>query len=406
MRMPSRRDVPEGQPVGSRSRAGNCVETLVVGGGLVGTSAGWHLARAGHRVAVLAPRHSGMASTAAAGMLTPGCEWNGWMPEHFLTLLLSGRDYYPRFLPELTGRDPGDGYGVGYRRTDYLYLDSCERNEQMGRHYESLSRAGLAVTHLGLRDTLRREPGLNLAPVRGSLRIEGDAVVDPRAVLAALRADLADRDVLCDDIGALVGVTDHGDRFTMTTASGTRISAERVVIAAGAWTQEIASMFGIDVPVAPIRGQIIELHGGPGAVCNILYIATGACGSIVERYPGVYIVGTSEEGTSGEVANTPVVVAAVLARVTSLIPELGTMSIADMWSGFRPTTPDEMPVIGTALDGRVVLATGHYRNGVLLGPLTGQLVRDIVLDAAPAIDITPYQPDRSYGKQYRLAARY
>ncbi|OZM70354.1 hypothetical protein CFN78_25885 [Amycolatopsis antarctica] len=382
------------------------VQTLVVGGGVVGLSAGWHLARKGHRVGVLAPRHPGMASTAAAGMLTPGCEWNGWLPEEFLTLLLRGRDYYPEFLSGLTGGEPSDGYGVGYRRTDYLYLDSCERNEQMGRHYESLSRAGLNVEHLGLRDTLRREPGLNLAPVRGSLRIEGDAVVDPRALLTSLRADLDRRGALFEDSGAVTGIVDHGDRFTVTTGSGERVEAERVVLAAGAWTQELAETLGIDVPVAPIRGQIIELHGAPGAVRNILYIATGACGSIVERYPGVYIVGTSEEGTSGEVANTPLVVSAVLARVASLIPALGTMSIADMWSGFRPTTPDEMPVIGTALSGRVVLATGHYRNGVLLGPFTGRLVGDLALGTTTEVDLQSYQPDRSFGRQYRLAARY
>jgi glycine oxidase len=377
-------------------------ETLVVGGGLVGLASAWHLVRAGRRVTVLAPEHPGTASTAAAGMLTPGCEWNGWMPRHFLELLVAGRDYYPEFLADLTGGDGADGYRVGYRTTDFLYLDSRERDEQMERHHAALSAAGLDVTHLDLRETLRHEPGLNLDPVRGSLRIRGDAVVDPRAVLGELRARLAD--VLVPD--GVADITDHGDRFTVRTAGGRVLSAERLVLAAGAWTQEVAGLLGLDVPVAPIRGQIVELRGAPGAVRTVLYIATGACGSVVERYPGTYVVGTSEEGTSATVANTPAVVAAVLSRVSSLVPALSTMSITDMWSGFRPTTPDEMPVIGAVDGGRIVLATGHYRNGVLMGPVTGRLVCDLVTGAAPALDLEPYRPARSFGKQYRLAARY
>lgn len=378
------------------------VDTLVLGGGLVGLASAWHLRRAGVDVAVVAPEHVGMASRAAVGMLTPGCEWNGYLPRHFLELMVRGRDYYPAFLAELTGGVESDGFGVCYRRTDYLYLDSVERDEQMARHHRWLAEAGLDVEHIGLEETLAREPGLDLSTVRGSLRITGDAVVDPRALVDVLRAALLD--VLVQDM--VTAVAERGGRFVVTTADGAAHTARRLVLAAGAWTRELAAAIGLDIPVAPIRGQIIELHGDPGAVRTILYVATGACGSVVERRPGVYLVGTSEEGTSVDAVTTPRVVGAVLSRVCSLVPALGSMHIADMWAGFRPTTPDELPVIGTAFDDRVVVATGHYRNGVLLGPYTGALVRDLVTGAVPPLDLTPYRPDRAYGKQYRLANRY
>lgn len=378
------------------------VDVVVIGGGIVGLSSAWHLAQDGYDVVVIGAGHRGTGTTAAAGMLTPGCEWHGWMPRHFLDLLSSGRDYYPDFLAKLV--DTPDR--VGYRESDYLYLDLRERDEEnAAAQLAALRDAGLDVTPLDLGQTARQEPGISLDTVRGSLLIRGDAVVDPRALLMALESAVASRGVLHvrDEV---TQVSDDGQRFTVITSGGDRFSGEFLLLAAGAWTREVAGIVGHDLPVTPFRGQMIELSGKPGAVRSIVFMAAGACGSIVERYPGTYIMGTSEECTSGEPVTTPAVVTAILTRACAVVPAFASMAIAAMWAGFRPVAPDELPLLGTLGGGRIIVATGHYRNGILLGPLTGRIASDLVAGRRPDIDLSPYRPDRPFRAQYRFAARY
>jgi glycine oxidase len=180
----------------------------------------------------------------------------------------------------------------------------------------------------------------------------------------------------------------------------------RVIIAAGAWSFEVAEKFHLEVPVSPVKGQIVQLSGVSGLLKHILYMPVGACGCLLERAPGIYITGTSEEYTSAEVTNTSKVVAAILTRINEVFLPAGDFIIDDMWSGFRPITPDEQPIISLSSDLRIILATGHFRNGVLLSPLTGLIVKSLLEEREPAVNIQPYHYARKFHAQYRFASAY
>jgi glycine/D-amino acid oxidase-like deaminating enzyme len=230
-------------------------------------------------------------------------------------------------------------------------------------------------------------------------------MINPRALHHLLCACLVHHQIDLLDAN-LLSVQERGEDFLLTLdTSQTRLSP-RVIIAAGAWSFEVAALFHLNVPVSPARGQLIHLSGVPGLLQHILYMPAGACGCLLERAPGRYIAGTSEEHLSAEVCNTSKVVAAILTRINHVFLPAGDFVIDEMWSGFRSITPDELPIIGVSPDPRIIVATGHYRNGVLLSPLTGLLIRSLLDGETLNICLDPYQYQRAYPAPYRFASAY
>jgi glycine oxidase len=375
------------------------VDVCVVGDGLVGLSIAVHLARAGRSVAVLGKDLPGRASTAAVGMLTPACEYDPWMRREFLDLLRAGRDYYPQFLDHA-----GVGAHVTYDARDFTLLDLHERTEQLNSRMGYLDELGFDCTWLDPWEVCEREPNLTPTAFRGGIQVRGDAVVNPVELWEALRRAVTAAGVTIDDSG-LDGVEDVGHGVILRTGRA-RVLAERVVVAAGAWSTEVAGLAGLDVPLCPVKGQVVQLRGEPGLVRSVIFMPSGGCGSIVERSPGLYVVGTSEEYLEPRSSNSAGVVGAILHRLTTVLPEAAVWEVDRMWSGFRPMTGDELPIVGVADDPRFIVATGHHRNGVLLAPVTGQIVADLVDGgdgrSVADIDLTPF----AYGRHQRLQPRF
>lgn len=375
-------------------------EVAVIGAGLVGLCCGLEIA-ATNEVLVLSAGEDGKASNAAAGMLAPACEWDPWMSGDFVDLLRRGREYYPVFLERL-GIRPAE---VGYAPRDFLLLDLLENDGDLSGRMRGMRASGANVEYVDARAATAIEPGLNADAIRGLVRVSEDSVVNPRAlqrrILDALPAS-------CRVIPArALGAKTEGASIELATTAGT-VRAERVVIAAGAWSYEIGQMLGVDVPTSPVKGQMVELRGAPGLIASIVYMPAGGCGCLLERSPGVYIAGTSEEATSPTLGNTSRVIGAILSRINRVFHFAGQLEVADMWAGFRPITPDELPIIGVSSDPRIIVATGHHRNGVLLAPLTGRIVAR-VLDGTThelGFSIAPYHPDRPLRPQYPLASAY
>ncbi len=323
------------------------VDVAVVGAGVIGLSVAWRCRLRGLTVRVFDPDAGRGASWAAAGMLAPVAETTFGEPE-VAELLAESARLWPGFARDLaaqTGRD------IGYRTEGTLVVALTADDLAEARRLWAYQRDLQPLTGSVLRD---REPGLS-PRVRGGALAPTDHQVDPRRTVAALRA--------------AVGVV-HPVR--VTDLSG--LDARTVVVAAGCGT---AALTGL--PVRPVKGQILRLRGGSPVRHVIRGYADGRQVYLVPRADGEVLVGaTSEERTDGAV--TAGAVLDLLRAAVDLVPELQEYELFEAVAGHRPATPDNAPLIGRLRD-NVVVAGGHYRHGVVLAPVTAELVADIVAGA-------------------------
>ncbi|MFH8979872.1 NAD(P)/FAD-dependent oxidoreductase [Streptomyces varsoviensis] len=379
------------------------VDVAVVGDGLIGLSSALHLQQSGRRIVVLGGPAAGRASTAAAGMLTPACEYDPWMCRQFLDLLKSGLSYYKTFLHS----DWTTPEQVDYRSSEFTLTDLGESEESLRDRMDWMPGLGFDCDWWDTSEVCAREPHLSPTAVRGAIRIRNEAVVNPIALWEEMGRAMAARGGKTYSEG-LVGVEEQGERVSLVTGGGVQVVADRVVLAAGAWTADVARLAGLEVPLCPAKGQMVLLRGTPHAIGSVVFMPTGGCGSIVERRPGSYVVGTSEEYLVPDEHNTAGVVGTVLSRLCGVVPDAAHWRIEGMWAGFRPMTSDELPVLGVADDRRFLVATGHHRNGILLAPLTGRLIADAVNGDVPfdGLDLSPFRYGRPLRPHARFAAKY
>lgn len=379
------------------------VDVCVLGDGLVGLSIALHLVRAGRSVAIVGKDNPGRASTAAVGMLTPTAEYDPWMREEFLRLLYAGREYYADFLASSRLFER-----VTYAATDFTILDLQERSEPLQSRMDYLPGLGFDCTWLEPWQVSQCEPSLTPTAFRGAIRARGDAVVNPIQLWEALRAEVAEAGVPLWSTG--VSALEDAATGVIVHSGAQSLVAERVVIAAGAWSMEVGDLAGIQIPLCPVKGQVIQLIGEPNLINSVVFMPAGGCGSIVERSPGVYVVGTSEEYLEPGPSNTAGVVGSILSRLTTVLPGAADWEIDSMWSGFRPMTGDELPIIAVAEDPRFVIATGHHRNGVLLAPVTGRIVADLIEGGDGSLglglDLSPFSHGRDMRVHPRFADKY
>jgi glycine oxidase len=358
-------------------------DVLVVGGGIIGLASAWRARLRGLSVAVLERGAIGeeCASTVAAGMLAPVAEAEfGDAGRHALDLGLRSARMWPEFAAEL---ERAAGTEVGLRRSGTLLVardaDEARELERQLRFRESLE---LRVSRLLPSAARELEPAL--APtVRLGLEAPDDHSVDPRRVLAALRRVCELAGVrLCEhapvvrvEVEAALGSA-RARVAGVTLADGSRVCAPDVVLAAGAWTAEIDGIpEHARVAVRPLKGQILRLRDpdGPGLLTRVLRFEGGY---LVPRGDGRYVLGATVEERGFEPHATAGGVYELLRDARELIPGILELQIEELSVGFRPATPDNLPAIGRgALDG-LVWATGHHRNGILLAPLTAELVAE------------------------------
>ncbi|WP_445147758.1 glycine oxidase ThiO [Baekduia sp. Peel2402] len=330
------------------------VDVAVVGGGVIGLAAAWRARQRGLEVAVL-EREAGLgtgASRAAAGMLAPVAEADLNERDLLLANLESARRW-PAFAAELADVT---GIDVGYRACGTLLVArDRDEAEHVERERDARERLGLRVERMLGSAARRIEPAL--APsLRLAVELPDDHAVEPLRVVAALAE-------ACVRAGVHVrtGVEVNPDLST--------IPAERVVIAAGAWSGALG-----DVPVRPVKGQSLRLRdpSGPGLCDHVLRFEGGY---LVPRGDGRYYLGATVEERGFDTAITALGVYELLREASEILPGILELEIEEALTGFRPGTPDNAPVIGVdPRDERIVWATGHYRNGILLCPVTADLV--------------------------------
>ncbi len=364
----------------------HAADVVVIGGGIIGLAVAWRARLRGMSVVVLERGTVGgeCASGVAAGMLAPVSEVEfGEAGRRVLELGLRSARAWPGFAAELV---QAAGVEVGLRQTGTLLLahdgDEARELERRLAFRESL---GLRTTRL--RPTAARELEPALAPtVRLALEAPEDHSVDPRLVLAALRhaCELSGVQVREHAPVARVELGVSGERVVgVGLADGARLGVEQVVLAAGAWTAEIAGLpEDARVPVRPVKGQILRLRdpAGPGLLQRVVRFEGGY---LVPRGDGRYVLGATVEERGFEGKPTVGGVYELLRDARELVPGVLELQIEELSVGFRPSTPDNAPVLGPgAVDG-LVWATGHHRNGILLAPLTADLLADVLARSTP-----------------------
>jgi glycine oxidase len=378
----------------SRSRPS---ELLVVGAGVIGLSIAWLARRQGIAVTVLEREAAGQGtSRVAAGMVAPVAEVEfGPAGRRLLDLGLRSAAIWPRFAERLAERS---GIPVELRRTGTLLLAAdADDAAELERQLEFRRSLGLDVRRLAPSAARELEPAL--APVlRGALEVPDDHAVDPRRVLQALRAACEVEGVELRECSPVRSLEHAGGRVTgVELLGGERLAAENVVLAAGPWSGSIEGLeTGQRMPVRPVKGQILRLRdpGGPGLLERVIRY-TG--GYVVPRGDGRYVLGATVEERGFELGATAGGVYELLRDAHELLPGLAELEIEELSTGLRPGTPDNLPAIGRgALDG-LWWATGHHRNGILLAPLTAELLLTALAGGLPAEESAPGALERDAG---------
>ena len=376
-------------------------DVIVVGGGLVGCLTARALADEGRRVTLFEKgAELGLqASTAAAGMLSPQMEWaEDMLPDSpaMLDLCFAAREPWPAFVARLEAET---GIALHYREDGTLVVALTDGEAaDLEERAAAQRRRGLRAEWLDADAAREREPGLSPA-ARGVLFLPDDHQVDPLPLMAGAAASIAGRPEVEVVTGTAVSAIEStGSRVTGVATAGARAArgstvrrAEVVVLAAGAWS---AGIEGLPRPLAvrPVKGQMAALR--PARI-PIRHVVGGRGAYCVPRDDGRVVVGATVEDAGFDETVDPAAVEALVAVASAAVPALRAAPVESRWSGLRPGTADELPILGRDPDlAGLLYATGHYRNGILLAPLTAELVAAEVRGSPLPLDLDPFSVAR------------
>jgi glycine oxidase len=364
----------------------SATDCIIVGGGVVGLLAGLRLRDAGVTVTIVDRAEPGRESSwAAAGILAPQVEAHG--PGPLFDLLRVSCRLWPALALELRERG---GHDIGYRQEGTLVVAAdAAAAEALTAGLQWQRDAGLRLEPLAPAALAEREP--SLAPAAAGYWLPDDRQLDSRALVRALVA-------ACEAVGvrflrsAVRRVEHDGQRVRGIVHDDGFAPAGHVVVAAGAWSAQLA---GVPLPadaVFPVRGQMLELRPPAPTLRHVVF---GAGGYLVPRRDGRVLCGSTEEHAGFARETTAAGLEALAARAARLCPSLESAPRSDHWAGLRPASSDGLPFIGSTAVAGLHVATGHFRNGIVLGPLTAAIVVALVTEAAPPVDIRPLAIDRS-----------
>ncbi|GAB0057512.1 Glycine oxidase [Candidatus Magnetaquicoccaceae bacterium FCR-1] len=358
---------------------------VIIGAGVMGCACAHRLAEAGLRVTLLEKSIPGAeSSAAAAGILGAQSEVAG--PGPFFELCLASRGRFRDYARELTALS---GVSVGYEDAGVLEvaLDPAEGRLSAARAEWMLER-GLRVEILDRDQARALEPALTERMV-GALYFPDDHWVDPVALSAALAAAAARLGAEFRSGDRVRAIEIEAGRVTGVKTEGGFLPADRVVVAGGAWSSEIPGLPRLRTTIRPVAGQIIQLESRPPRFRHVVY---GYKGYVVPRADGRVLMGSTLEDRGFDKAVTLGGLHRVAGMALEMVPGLADARYASSWSGLRPATADNLPMLGASAVQGLFVAAGHYRNGILLTPITAEVIRDLVLGRAPAVDIDPFAP--------------
>lgn len=369
--------------------AGNSAHTsdvLIVGGGLIGCSIALRLAQQNARVLVVERGELGAeASSAGAGMIAPQGETKE--ADEYFRFCAASRDLYPSFVREV---EEISSQAVNFRRDGTLMV-ALGGNGDLETIFQGQSRASLPLQRLTPGEARRRLPQLS-SEVSDALWIDGDYWLDNERLARAL-AEACRKLGVTFSTHTAIGrfITRNGRVEAVETASGEiRYSADEFVLAAGAWSGEVARSAGFSLPIEPCRGQMLEFHG----TVNLSHPVRAGHYYLVPRSDGRIIAGSTMEYAGYEKVVTGEGLLAILTGASAIAPFIRTLHFRRAWAGLRPDTKDHRPILGRGELQNLVFATGHFRNGILLTPITAQVISELILRGSSSLPIDPYSPAR------------
>lgn len=359
---------------------------IVVGGGVMGCGIALRLRQAGARVTVLERSIPGAeASSAAGGILAPQMEAEG--PGPFLELCLRSRALYPEFAAELRALT---GVDVDYLPSGLLHLAFDEAGaRRLEATVEWQRTLDLRAELLGPAEVRALEPQLS-PQVVAAARFPDDHQVDNRLLTRALSMAAA-RVGATFQTGYVRGVVEENGRVVGVDLDGETLRADAVVIAAGSWSGLVRGVSVDPRVVRPARGQMVQLQTRLPLFSHVLFSDKGY---VIPRADGRVIAGSTLELVGFEKNVTAEGLHRVLALAMELCPALASAPVQETWAGLRPYTEDHLPILGAGPLPGLFLATGHFRNGILLAPITARLMAQAVLGETPSLDLAPFRFER------------
>jgi glycine oxidase len=364
------------------------VDVAVVGGGVIGCSVAHYTAQRGAKVALVEAEQIGTgASGQTVGLLA--AQGGRHEPGPFLDLLLQSRGLYEPLsqeLYELTGLD------VEYIRAGTLQVATdAESAGDLAEVHSRQREQGLLVEWLEASEVYELEPNL-AAQVVAALYAPEDAQVNPPRLVQALAfAASLRRTQLMEAVRVTGLVAEKGKVTGVRTAQGT-VSADTVVLASGVLSPLLLNDIGVNIPVFPVKGEIITVNARPIPIKTSI-LSEGLY--LVPKRDGRVVIGSTEAPYVHDRRPTLGGIANLSQSAVLLLPELSNAPFMGAWGGLRPGTSDGHPILGPVGEWEnLLIATGHYRNGVLLAPITGQIISALALGESPPIDVSPFTHDR------------
>ncbi|HVB29513.1 MAG TPA: glycine oxidase ThiO [Terriglobia bacterium] len=372
-------------------------DVVIVGGGIIGSAIALRLARSGAKVTVVdRGQPCSEASGAAAGMIAPQGEMIE--PEAFSELCTASRDLYPELVAEV---EELTGDQVNYRRDGTLLVaideHECEELEQI---YRTQTQRGLPLERLTNDKVLKRFPGVS-SRIELALFVPGDHWVDnERLTRALIKA------------GELSGVAYHwncnvtgfkvqGDQIENVralpqgAAAETTLSAGRFILAAGCWSGQLAEALGFSLPILPCHGQMIEFETST----DLPHVVRAGIHYVVPRGPRTAVAGTTARWGGFEKEVSAGGLQSIIQGITRILPIAKDFGFRRTWAGLRPDTKDHLPILGVGALRNLIFATGHFRNGILLAPITAKVIAELALTGSSSQPLEPYSPERFQGVQ-------
>jgi glycine/D-amino acid oxidase-like deaminating enzyme len=371
---------------------------VVVGGGLVGSSAAYQVACQGGEAILVDRRDQGQATAAGAGILSPGSRFEGGDAD-LLGLVRVSVAWYPELLARLA--EDGEVH-TGYEAVGALHVATTEQEvdrlaDLLAELRQRRERGFSHVGHAELVDARTARAGFPaLGPVRAAIHIPGAARVDGRLLRDALHRALRRRGGTTLQGGAELLLDPERERVTGVTVGDRTLSADAVIVAGGAWSGALADRLGVSLPVAPQRGQIAHL-ALPGVATGAWPIVLGFHSHYLLTFPPNRVVAgaTREHGTGYDHRVTAAGMHEVLGEALRVAPGLNAATVEEVRVGFRPASPDGSPILGRAPGIRgLFFATGHGPYGLQVGPWSGAAVADLALGRPVPLDLGAFSVGR------------